>query len=257
MNVKKLSPKLYRFLARLRMGLTSETIHIGTAGARYHINRHSYVERLIATGEFEKARAAFLCERLGPDDIFIDIGANIGFFSVLAVRLGAQVQAFEPEPNNFYRLQRNIKLNGFNPDQIAVFNCALGNTSGEVCLNRPLSDNYGRATIGFMEAADAVKVPLQRLDTMLKPNKTRYVVKIDVEGAELQVLEGADSLMDKMKTGSLWLVEVHTGCGVKASAVAEKFLHHGYGVSYFDDAIGRIVPDAPKGQDVMVVAERR
>lgn len=257
MNLKALlPPRLYRGLASLRMALTRETIYVGAAGARYHINRYSYVERLIANNEFETERARFVCKQIRPKDIFIDIGANIGFFSILAARLGAEVWAFEPEPNNLKRLRRNIELNGFTAEQVTVFNFALGNESGEVCLYRPLTDNYGRSAIGLSEATDSVTVPIRRLDEVLKPTNTRCVVKVDVEGAELQVFGGGDSVIANMSAGSLWLVEVHVGAGVDTNAVAERFLRHSYEVSYFDDVTGLRSAKPSDGEDVLLVAER-
>lgn len=246
----------YRLLARLRLAVSPEAIHTTPTGARFYINRHSYVERLIESGGFEQARVAYLCELLVPGDVFLDIGANIGFFTVLAARCGASVRAFEPDPLNYQRLLRNVKLNGFSAAQVEAHPWALGRESGEVLLHRPLTDNYGRSSIIAQESPDGMPVPLRRLDDLLRSFDSRYVVKVDVEGAELQVLEGATGVLDRMKPGSWWLVEVHRGAGVEVEAVAGLFTRHGYRVSFLDDATGKVVLAAPDDGDVLLLAEK-
>jgi FkbM family methyltransferase len=247
---------LYRLLARLRLLLSPETVYTAPSGERYFISRFSYVERQIARGEFEETRATYLRRRLGPGDAFFDIGANIGFFTVLAARCGASVRAFEPDPANYERLLRNVRLNDFGPAQVETHPCALGQESGHVLLSRPLTDNYGRSSTVASHSPDAIRVPLRRLDDLLHAFPSRCVVKIDVEGAELKVLDGAVAALDRMPAGSLWLVEVHTGAGIQPDAVAERFRRFGYRVSFFDDATGNILADPGAGHDILLLAER-
>jgi len=238
------------------MLFASDRIYESAEGERYFINRYSFVERCISEGGFEKTRAAFLRKQLGPGDIFIDIGANIGLFTILAARRGATVEAFEPAPFNYERLERNIQLNHFRAGQVASHPCALGNSSGEVTLRRPLNDNYGMASIVARHAPDGIRVPVRRLDDALCVSARRYVVKVDVEGAELQVLEGAKATLGKMKSGSLWLVEVHVTEGVEVDSVAECFRQLGYAVTYFNDETGEITRQAEPGTDPLLLAQR-
>lgn len=247
---------IYRMLAWIRFRLSPETIHESEFGERYIINPHSYVERTIKEGIFETKRAAYLRQVLGPADVFIDIGANIGFFTMIAAPKGASVHAFEPDPNNYQRLVHNAQLNGFNDSQVKMYPCALGDESGEVVLRRPLNDNYGMSSIVLDFATDGVRVPLKRLDDVLSPPACRCVIKVDVEGAELQVLDGAKSFLEKMAPGSLWLVEVHAEDGIDVNAVAERFLQAGWRVSYFNDATGTITPDVHTTGDILLLATR-
>ena len=247
---------LYRFLARMRMFFAGDRIHETPEGERYFVNRYSYVERCISEGGFEKTRAAFLRAQIGPEDLFLDIGANIGLFTILAARREARVESFEPDPFNRRRLRRNIQLNGFNEKLVVVHPVALGNATGQITLNRPLTDNYGMASIISSYAPDGIQVPLQRLDDILTVTSQRYLVKMDVEGAELQVLEGAKVSLEKMKEGSLWLVEVHVTDGVELHAVEARFQQAGYEVSYLDDETGEIKKQAQPGMDVLLLARR-
>jgi len=247
---------LYRLLARLRFRLTAETTHVEPSGERYRINPYSYIERMIKNGAYEKRRASYLRSHLTATDVFVDIGANIGFFTVIAARKGASVHAFEPDPMNYQRLLRNVKLNGFSRTQVKTYPCALGRESGHALLHRPLTDNYGMVSMVDGLAPDGLRVPMRRLDDVLQPFPSRCVVKIDVEGAELQVLEGAKSFLDRMKANSLWLVEVHNEVGVEMTSVAGRFRTWGYLVSYFDDDTGEITARVPAGNDILLLAGR-
>jgi len=137
-----------------------------------------------------------------------------------------------------------------------TYPCALGSASGSVALRRPLTDNYGRASIVSDQSPDSIRVSLCRLDDILVSFSTRCIVKIDVEGAELQVLDGALSMLERMKEGSLWLVEVHVGAGVSVDAVAARFRRFDYRISYFDDTTGALVAREEPGRDVLLLAER-
>jgi FkbM family methyltransferase len=247
---------LYRVLARLRMLLTPDRVYETPEGERYLVNRYSFVERSISEGGFEKARVEFLRRLLGPDDVFVDIGGNIGLFTVLAARCGATVESFEPDPFNYRRLARNVALNGFAQDQVSLHQFALGDKTGHVTLRRPLNDNYGMSSIVASHAPDGTEVLIRRLDDILALSAKRFVVKIDVEGAELQVLDGARVTLEKMKEGSLWLVEIHITEGIEVESVAQRFRQLGYGISYFDDDTGKIINHATPGTDPLLIAQR-
>jgi len=196
---------LYRFLARLRMLVVRDRVYESPEGDRYWINRYSYVERCISEGGFEKRRVAFLRSQLEPKDVFIDIGANIGLFTIIAGRRGSRIEAFEPDSLNRARLLRNLQLNRFSDEQIKVHDCALGSETGEVTLRRPLSDNYGRSSIVTIDSPDGVRVPLRRFDEV-----------VSLSPDQRQVLDGARESLQKMKAGSLWIVEVHESEGGQA-----------------------------------------
>jgi FkbM family methyltransferase len=247
---------LYRLLARLRFLLAKESIHTGSFGERFWINPFSFVERMIGQGAFENERASFLRRHLLPDDLFIDIGANIGFFTIIAARTGVRVHAFEPHPRNYKRLLRNLRLNGFTDAQVQPHSCALGDSDGTVLLYQSLNDNYGMSSIVLDFSPDGFPVPLRRLDDLLPSPTSRCVIKIDVEGAELQVLDGAKKFLDTLKEGSLWLVEVHVEDGVDLHAVEQRFKLWGYHISYLDDRTGKITPEKNTLGDILLLAER-
>lgn len=136
-----------------------------------------------------------------PDSLIVDIGANIGNHTVYFSRtVGARVAAFEPEPHNVLCLEVNARLNEVR-DRVTIHRCALGAAAGEVSLTMSIDSNYGSfSAVGPQRpdaagiAAEASRVPVRRLDQVLDahhPNHAVSLMKIDVEGMELDVLKGA------------------------------------------------------------------
>ncbi len=154
---------------------------------------------------YEPETFAFLIPRIDKRTLFIDAGANTGLFSLVACAKGAaHVVAVEPVRRIFNCLAANIAANGFD-DRVALIPAALGNHDGEVMLNDPggyvfpTSASLLEGGWGGM-AGTEVNVPLKRLDTVLASlgkgileGIDRIVLKIDVEGVEIDVLRGFEN----------------------------------------------------------------
>lgn len=162
--------------------------------------KDSILAKLIFFG-FEKAEIAFLKRFLKAGDTFIDIGSNIGFFSLYASQIvgnSGKIYAFEPTPTTYERLLENISLNSFS--NIEALNLALSNKVGEAIFN--ISNNGHDAWNSFAEInqiklQDKIKVKVEKLDTFIENFKLGQIalIKLDVEGWEKYVLEGANSLL--------------------------------------------------------------
>ena len=144
-------------------------------------------------GSYElKKRLAF--ERIiQPGSIVYDIGANVGYFSLLAAVLvgpEGRVYAFEPLPRNVAYLLKHIKLNHI--DNIQVFKAAVSNLSGEAFFDLGAS-----TAMGHLSESGEIKVQLVCLDQMLESGELQPpdYMKVDVEGAEYDVLRGAPNLL--------------------------------------------------------------
>jgi FkbM family methyltransferase len=145
----------------------------------------------------------YMQSKLGDNDIFLDIGANLGMYSYLAKKLGCQVYLFEPEPHHAAYLKRNCHIF----DQ--VFDIALSNKEGEFDLYVSSDQNPGGSSLvmsnrGWEEScySHSVKVKTQRLDDIIADPETIgriKLAKIDVEGAEEAVVEGMESLLKKKR----------------------------------------------------------
>ena len=129
---------------------------------------------------------AFLLHLLRPEDVFVDIGANMGTYTVLASGVcGAYSYSFEPIQSTFERLQANNTLNNLQARTTAI-QCALGSNKGEIKFTYQQDTTNHVATD---EETDIVTVPVNRLDDVV--SQTPTLLKIDVEGFETEVLQGA------------------------------------------------------------------
>jgi len=142
----------------------------------------------IAPGLCEFDVMSFVMHFLRPEDLFVDVGANVGAYTVLASGVaGAKSVSFEPSPSTFWYLARNVKLN--NLEKLAEpFNLALGKEQGVMHLTEGLgTENYVSRQA---EPGRTTPVGVAALDKMLE-DRQPVLLKIDVEGFESQVLAGA------------------------------------------------------------------
>jgi len=171
-----------------------------TGPSRDVITRHIY--RL---GAHEPAITRYLLEnvRLQSGDVAFDIGANLGWYSVLLSRLsapGAQVFAFEPDPESYRLLTINLTANA--AGNVTACNVALGETAGVAELHRYKASNNGRHTLlSGNTGGGTVRVPVDTLaafwERQALGDRPIRVVKIDVEGFEYFVLRGAGELLTR------------------------------------------------------------
>lgn len=141
----------------------------------------------IYAGLHEFADMAFTLHFLRPDDLFLDVGANIGSYTLLASGVcKARTIAFEPDPQTMALLRRNIDLNGLD-GRVLLEQTAVGAEDGEVefTLGR---DTCNQVTQGNAERTQ--RVSMRTLDTVagLTPPT---MIKVDVEGYEADVFRGA------------------------------------------------------------------
>lgn len=129
--------------------------------------------------------------------LFVDVGANMGYFSLLwaGVSGSGKVVAFEASPRNIAIFKNNVARNGLG-DRIALIPKAAGNRNGTVTFDAGPADQTGWGGIASAASATTITVPLVRLDEEL-PDASIDVLKIDVEGADTWVLLGCEVLLKK------------------------------------------------------------
>jgi FkbM family methyltransferase len=193
--------------------------------------------RIYYTGRYENLIETLLCKGLRKGGTFIDVGANTGYYSLLAACLiGEQgiVYSLEPFPETFRRLQHNICLNAFSKRiilrQLAVSNkqseaVSLFLRGGEPAL---VSMSHFACTSNVEE----VKVKCDTLDNVLgKHVGTIDFVKIDVEGAEVLVLQGMSGLLAKDHCTNI-VIETHMpqirALGFAPEDIADFLTRYGY-----------------------------
>jgi len=151
------------------------------------------------TGTYEKGILSFLKSVLKPGDCFVDVGANIGLMSMFTAQCvgpSGKILAFEAHPLTSEILRKNILLNGY--QNIVVLNYALGSTEGKAKIYDNWQVNRGGASLVVKsEGSDSHEINVQRLDSVWQENLIPKVMKIDVEGFELEVLKGAAATIEK------------------------------------------------------------
>lgn len=159
---------------RIRCGMTGATGNI-------YVGLH----------EFEDM--AFLLHLLRADDLFVDVGANIGSYTILAGgAVGAKCIAIEPIKKTFELLSDNVKVNRLS-ENVYLLNSGVGKakgvlrfTTGLDTMNHVLSDNE--------QNSNTIEVPVCTLNDLLD-NQQPVLLKIDVEGFETNVIDGADKVL--------------------------------------------------------------
>lgn len=184
------------------------TIHRGpAAGLRIDASGRmpGYV---LGTADYEEQR--WLATHLDCRDTFYDVGANIGFFTLLAARLvgpEGHVVAFEPLAANVEQLRKNVALNRFANVTVVAAAISASESVGLFSLGRSGRDE-GKL-VKTDARGDSVRVPVTTIDAAVTSNLLRppTVMKIDVEGEEIDALRGArDTIIRHRPT---LLVEVH------------------------------------------------
>ena len=159
-------------------------------------------------GIFEIEERKIVKRCLNKADLFINIGANIGYYCCISLQQGIPTIAFEPMENNLRYLYKNIQANDWQ-NNIEVFPLALGNTTG-------LIEIYGGGTLASIHRGWAGMpvqyrslVPVTTLDTALQDRFSgkRCFILVDIEGAEYRMLQGAKRFL-RMAPKPIWMVEI-------------------------------------------------
>ena len=145
----------------------------------------------IYTGLHEFNDMGFLLHFLRKEDVFVDIGANVGSYTVLASSVvGARTIAVEPSPSTFISLKRNIHINQVE-ELVDTYNIGLGADTGSIHFTKGLDTvNHIVPDGTASQGRDLVEIRVETLDNLLQ-EKEVSLMKMDVEGYEKFVLEGA------------------------------------------------------------------
>jgi FkbM family methyltransferase len=158
----------------------------------------------VFTGNFEDSERRFIQGFLKPGMTVLDIGAHHGFYTMLAAKIvgpTGSVMSFEPSHRERKRLLVHLRLNRI-LDRVSVFPVALGRETAESTLYVVAGRETGCNSLrppAVTEPTRAIQVPVTSLDTFLAQQNVARVdfIKMDVEGAELGVLEGAEELLGR------------------------------------------------------------
>ena len=137
----------------------------------------------------------FLLHHLKQNDLFVDVGANVGHYTLLAAGVcNAEVIAFEPIPSTFSKLKKNLDLNNLS-QKVTVYNIGIGEEDSILNFTK---HNDVMNSVALNHETDVVKVQVKKLDDILIDN-IPTLLKIDVEGYEYFVLKGSTNLLKSEK----------------------------------------------------------
>jgi len=182
-------------------------------GARVSVSLNDRIGRLMWTGCYEPELVALLRQVLDPGTTFVDVGAHIGYFSIVAAALVGEsgaVHSFEPDPDCFSRLVLNSRAYPW----VTTYNSAVADRNGEISFYRsPKQSESGWGAIFNEDGKRAeLSVRVCTLDNWMSEEGIEKisVLKMDVEGSEYRVLEGAQALI--ARTRPMMWVEANAVC---------------------------------------------
>jgi FkbM family methyltransferase len=195
------------------------------SGAVMHVTPTDYLQMLLYyTGTFEAHCLRVLRRVLRPGSVFIDVGANIGLYTVEAGRvvgMRGTVVSIEAAPPHVDALERNIRLNHL--ANVRVIPHAVGAAVGNATLSLAPGENLGMFTLGAVDGGAVHRVRVEPLDLMLDERGIARVdlIKMDIEGAELGALRGAREVLARDRPPIL--IELNdnalTRCGASSAEV--------------------------------------
>jgi len=196
-----------------------------------------YLEAQYISGFPEPAVQAEIAKHLRPGGCFYDVGAHIGFYSLIAAHLmggKGQVVAFEPDPSNVIELRENLSRNNFSG--VDVVPAAVWCHSGVVRFQRSgaggpeESTRRGSVMASTAGPSDSNRIDAEAitLDSFAQSHPAPNMIKVDVEGSEVEVLRGAQELLRKARPA--WMFEVHHRTA--ATLLVENLRQHDYTVKW-------------------------
>lgn len=151
----------------------------------------------------------FLQRYLRPGDHVLDVGANIGVYTLLMASLVGEtgrVDSFEASPDTIHRLRENIAINEL--PHVQAHHTAVGTEGGTLAFTRGLGTVNHLVPDPDESSAPLVEVPVIPLDDFLSPTDSLSFIKVDIEGAELLALQGAEKLLER-HCPRVWLLEIN------------------------------------------------
>jgi FkbM family methyltransferase len=223
-QARRLAPQLGRRVVTTRYGF------------RMELDLRDWGDQFIyVTGDYEDYTTTTIRALLQPGDVVVDVGANAGFFSLLASTMvgpDGEVLAFEPVPLVRERLLANLKLNGI--ANAVVRPVALNDAAGKITIFSSSCDNTGLSSFRRLDAAATeIEIEAVRWDKEVSPEKNVRLIKIDVEGAECRVLRGMGDYLDRaglhrpdlvIEVSSSYLMEL----GDSAQDLCQQLTRRGY-----------------------------
>ena len=189
--------------------------------------------RLSINGVYEPLETRLVEQEIEKSDIVLDIGANIGYYTLIFAKLVGEegkVFAFEPEPDNFALLSRNVEINGYR--NVTLVQKAVSSITGKTRLYLPKDNRADCRIYNSHDNRKSIEVETIRLDDYFKNYHGRIdFIKMDIQGAEAGAIQGMTSLLQRAKNLDI-LTEFWPGglkrFGIEPQEYLDLLLKHGF-----------------------------
>lgn len=190
---------LFRRMLASAPDRTSEDLYM-------YLDPQEWIQITMLSGRpYEPETSRLIRRLLGPGDTFVDVGAHVGWFALIAARCvgkSGRVVAVDPQPYNCERLMNNAMANGF--ENIVVVPVAASDIDNFAIVRQQGARDKARFSLDGRGVNDTIVrfyCPTIRLDTLLRQLEIdeANIVKIDVEGLEASVLRGAESILRRVR----------------------------------------------------------
>ena len=209
MTIKDL---VIKFLHELKFVLINISKNSFEAKSRFGfkllIKKTDFSAIFFYSDDYETEETNLIAEIIKPGMTVLDIGGNIGYFTLLMAHLVSRegkIHTFEPNPPIYSRLVKNIEINPeLNDGRITLHKIALSSKEGETTFYCPIEGHEGVGGLKNTERASiekTIKVKTQTLDNFIIDKNIKKIdfIKMDIEGGELDVLKGADNVLEKIR----------------------------------------------------------
>lgn len=195
--------RVFNFAKKFCRTFPSNIVTSTKDGRKLNVNFRDWADDSIYfLGTYETYSTEVVKNHIKRGDICFDVGANIGWYSTLFQTLGGEVHSFEPVPQTFVELEKNIALNG-SQKNIFLNNFGLGDEKKDLNIHFFPEMPSGHASLAAKDNRKSVAIPvkIKTLDAYLTKRNIKQVdfVKVDIEGAELMFLKGATKLFRQEK----------------------------------------------------------
>jgi FkbM family methyltransferase len=233
--ISMIRPYQFKGKARLlgpwtpRAGTRLALVH----GYRVELELEDHIQRMVYLGAYERWESAVVRRWLHPGMCFADVGANVGYFTLLAARrVGPRGRVFAVEPSRYAvdRLGDTVARNSI--PNVRIEPCGLGSRRGEVVLYEAAAGNHTPSMLGGIGGHGSL-VPVRTLDELVHEWGVDQIdlLKIDVEGYEPEVFAGAEQTLADGKVRAIlcefnahWLAPA----GTSSRAVYQGLLNRGF-----------------------------
>jgi FkbM family methyltransferase len=157
------------------------------------------------TGVYEPRLSRRVAELAKAGGLFVDVGANLGYFAMLWAAGSPENRCFavEASPRNVDLLRRNVSRNGFGT-RIDVVPCAAGESRGKLEFDLGPADQTGWGGFAPTGAAGTVQVEVIRVDEVVPAGSEVALLKVDIEGADAWALKGCERLFERRAVREVW-----------------------------------------------------